>query len=114
MKVPGTAAWFESQLNGIVETELLGLADSALEPLVRRETADALAMAAPIVRLGVVSSLAIPAVAGAFGTQTTKSRNRRALIWGKLPGVPPFEQSRQAVRGLCLVAVAGLMGSRDL
>lgn len=114
MRVVGTPAWFEKQLAGIVGEELSGLANPALEPLVRRETADALALAAPIVRLGVISTLALTAIAEIFGTPAYKrSTQRRALVWNRLPNVPPFQQSRQAVRGLCLVSAAGLMGSLD-
>ena len=114
MSVVGTPAWFERQLAGIVGQELAGLADSVLEPLVRRETADALALAAPIVRLGVISTLAVTAVAEIFGPPASMpSTQRRALIWNRLPNLPPFQQSRQAVRGLCLVSAAGLMSSFD-
>jgi len=114
VKVVGTSAWFERQLAGIVGDELADIADPVLEPFVRQETADALALAAPIVRLGVVSTLAFTAIAGIFGTPASMpSTQRRAFVWNRLPNVPPFGQSRQAVRGLCLVSAAGLMSSFD-
>ena len=114
MRVIGTPAWFEKQLAGIVGEELSGLANPDLEPLVRRETADALALSAPIVRLGVASTLAVTALAQSLGLQASRRTTQgRALVWNRLPNVPPFQQSRQAVRGLCLVSAAGLMRSFD-
>ena len=114
MRVIGTPAWFERQLAGIIGDELVDLADPTLERLVRRETADALALAAPIVRFGVISTLVFTAIAEILGTPTYMgSTQRRALAWNRLPSLPPFQQSRQAVRGLCLVSAAGLMRSLD-
>ena len=106
----GTAGWFQTQLSGIVEYEITDLVPATAAPVVRRETSEALAMSAPVVRIGVVLALALTSLVGGLTSiVSSKSRTKREVIWNRLPALPPIPQSRQAVRGLALVSAAGLM-----
>ena len=110
----GTTNWFQAQLIGIVEDEISDLVNPELEPAVRGGTAEALAMSHPLVRIGVVSTLALTSlVSSVTSLASGRSRAGRAAIWNGLPALPPIPQARQAVRGLALVSAAGFMDSHE-